>query len=63
MPIYEYKCDKCGHNFDVRRDVTGEEKEPKCPECGAEKPNRVFTAFNACGGCAPAQEWIPRGGG
>ncbi len=31
MPIYEYVCRKCGHEFEVL--VRGEEK-PACPACG-----------------------------
>ena len=37
MPIYEYVCSACEHEFEklVRRDAT-----PNCPECGA-LPDRV----------------------
>jgi putative FmdB family regulatory protein len=31
MPIYEYSCVDCGHDFEVL--VRGEEK-PSCPACG-----------------------------
>ncbi len=32
MPIYEYKCTKCGEVFEVFH-MAGEEVEPKCPKC------------------------------
>jgi putative FmdB family regulatory protein len=34
MPTYEYRCQKCGHQFDVfHRKITDRTHE-KCPECG-----------------------------
>lgn len=37
MPIYEYTCDACGHDFEllVRGEVT-----PRCPECAVERVTR-----------------------
>ena len=33
MPLYEYKCQMCGHVFEVL--VRGKDKPPtKCPKCG-----------------------------
>ncbi len=35
MPIYEYRCKKCGYKFEEL--VLPGEKEPeKCPKCGGE---------------------------
>ena len=31
MPIYEYKCRKCGHQFEVIRPFGA--KPPSCPKC------------------------------
>ena len=42
MPIYDYRCDGCGHAFSVVRSF----KEPpveRCPSCG-KRPRRVITA-------------------
>lgn len=33
MPIYEYECDDCGHNFEIEQPITSKPKR-KCPECG-----------------------------
>ncbi len=33
MPIYEYRCEKCRHQFDLLQKITDEPVE-KCPECG-----------------------------
>lgn len=34
MPLYEYKCVKCGHRFEKIESVTASETK-KCPKCGA----------------------------
>jgi len=38
MPIYEYRCDNCGHEFDTLQKVS-DEALTDCPECG--KPSLV----------------------
>ena len=40
MPIYEYVCRKCYHEFEVL--VRGSEK-PKCPKCGDRKLDKLFS--------------------
>ncbi len=44
MPIYEYRCDKCGGQFEllVRADT-----RPACPQCGSAKVEKLFSAFAA----------------
>jgi putative FmdB family regulatory protein len=41
MPIYDFKCTKCGTQFEelVRLGET-----PACPSCGADGPERLFSA-------------------
>ena len=34
MPLYEYKCVKCGHKFEKIESLSASEIK-KCPECGA----------------------------
>ena len=45
MPIYEYQCTKCGERFELRRSIGDNDREIKCPKCGAESPRRVFSVF------------------
>lgn len=55
MPIYEYKCEKCGHKFELLRSVNSDDSDLKCPKCGALKPSKLFSAFSSKGannGCA-----------
>lgn len=45
MPIYEYKCEKCGKRFDhLVRNLS--ESTPKCPKCGASKPKKQLSSFS-----------------
>ena len=37
MPLYEYKCVKCGHRFEKIESVSASETK-KCPKCGAKAP-------------------------
>jgi putative FmdB family regulatory protein len=46
MPIYEYKCKKCGHAFEhLARTLSDGAK--KCPKCGAKNPHKEFSTFSA----------------
>jgi putative FmdB family regulatory protein len=46
MPIYEYLCDKCGHEFEREQRIT-DEPVKTCPKCRARKVQRLIsrTAF------------------
>jgi len=51
MPIYEYQCEKCGHEFEREQRIT-EDPIKTCPECRAKKVRRLIsrTAFVLKGG-------------
>ena len=42
MPIYDYRCDACGHAFSAVQSYTDATLE-QCPQCGA-KPRKVLTS-------------------
>jgi putative FmdB family regulatory protein len=42
LPLYEYKCVKCGHRFEKIESVSAPDKK-KCPKCGA-KAERLLAA-------------------
>jgi putative FmdB family regulatory protein len=45
MPIYEYKCKKCGKVFDhLARTMS--DVATKCPHCGAKNPEKQFSTFS-----------------
>jgi len=67
MPIYEYHCNSCNHDFEYL--VLGGGEPDQCPECGAETVCRLMStcgfvskgaggetvsssAGNSCSGCS-----------
>ncbi len=49
MPIYEYKCPKCGHQFETIHGVADLGRKKTCPQCGKGEAERVMSVFS-CGG-------------
>lgn len=51
MPIYEYLCEKCGHEFEREQRIT-EDPVKTCPQCRARKVRRLIsrTGFVLKGG-------------
>ena len=51
MPIYEYACDKCSHEFEVEQRIT-DDPVKSCPECRSRKVKRLIsqTSFVLKGG-------------
>jgi putative FmdB family regulatory protein len=44
MPIYEFRCLRCGHVFELLKLKKGDEEvEMKCPECGHKKLERALS--------------------
>ncbi|MDD5483265.1 MAG: zinc ribbon domain-containing protein [Kiritimatiellae bacterium] len=61
MPIYEYKCKKCGKTFEhLARSLS--EPAPKCPQCGASRPEKQFSAFSAGTGGGRSDSFACPGG-
>lgn len=42
MPIYEYKCQECGNEFEEL--VFNQEATVACPKCGSEKTAKLMSA-------------------
>jgi putative FmdB family regulatory protein len=40
LPLYEYKCVKCGHRFE-RIESVGASETKKCPECGGKAERQL----------------------
>jgi len=51
MPVYEYACEKCGHEFEASQRIT-DEPIKTCPKCKARKVKRLIsqTSFVLKGG-------------
>lgn len=53
MPIYEFTCKKCGHNFEELLTLSEVESgKLKCPACSSKRIDRGFSSFatGAAGG-------------
>lgn len=40
MPTYEYKCEKCGNEFEEFQSITSEAKA-SCPKCGEDAKRMI----------------------
>lgn len=46
MPLYDYKCNKCGEAFSLIMSVKEKETtKVKCPKCNAEEIKQVYLSF------------------
>ncbi len=43
MPLYEYKCEKCGHHFEKIEPFSAATVK-KCPKCGAKAERQISAA-------------------
>ncbi|HKW99572.1 MAG TPA: zinc ribbon domain-containing protein [Bryobacteraceae bacterium] len=50
MPLYEYRCRKCGKIFEKLRRMQDADRELECPDCRSEEIERLLSKF-ATGGC------------
>ena len=46
MPIYEYRCPKCGADFELMRRMAEMNEPTQCPKCGAAS-ERLISVFAA----------------
>jgi putative FmdB family regulatory protein len=45
MPIYEYRCRKCGKRFSVLTLRVSEAVDPTCTKCGSHSADRLMSRF------------------
>jgi putative FmdB family regulatory protein len=63
MPLYEYRCEKCGKTFEKFRRMSEADQKTECPFCSSQDAERQLSTFATGGsgnggGCA-----APAGGG
>ncbi len=51
MPIYEYGCEKCGHQTEMLRPMAGADEPVACESCG-QPMRRLQSVFSAAGGAS-----------
>jgi putative FmdB family regulatory protein len=47
MPIYEYRCRKCGEFFEKIQKVNEGAESIACPYCGAWEPEKLLSCFSS----------------
>ena len=50
MPLYEYRCDRCDHRFEVLQRMGDDATGIDCPKCGDAKVTKQLSTFAAGGG-------------
>lgn len=45
MPNYEFACEDCGNQFEVRMKISERDDSQKCPSCGSDKVKRSYGSF------------------
>lgn len=62
MPIYEYKCEDCGHVFEEFASFN-QQGEVECESCGSKQTIRIFsTIANSSGSSTSADSCSFSGG-
>ena len=46
MPVYEYVCKACGHEFEKLTPLASAHLTSECPKCGAKKGERVLSKIS-----------------
>ena len=63
MPLYEYRCQECGEQFEKLVRFITSTSEIECPKCGGQKVEKRISTFSArtssttaasAGACAPS---------
>jgi putative FmdB family regulatory protein len=55
VPIYEYRCRKCSHEFEVLQKISEDGTNLECPVCQERNPERVFSVFSGGDSEKPSQ--------
>jgi putative FmdB family regulatory protein len=42
MPIFEYRCEDCGHRFEA---ILFGQQQPECPKCHTQKLEKQISTF------------------
>ncbi len=50
MPIYEFKCKKCGRVFEALCFTKDDERELRCPSCGNKEVEKTYSSFSTTWG-------------
>ena len=59
MPIFEYKCQKCGHTMEIL-EKSGNKSQHICEKCGNPDTKKLFSGF-AVGQSSKGSDSCPTG--
>ncbi len=62
MPIYEYRCQECEHQFEILQRIGEGADDLACPRCDRRRLVKQFSTF-AAGGDAETGAAMSAGGG
>ncbi len=54
MPIYEYRCRKCGERFEKFVRSLAAQQSVECPRCGSQEVEKAVSLFGVGGGSRPS---------
>jgi len=52
MPMYVYRCQNCGEQFEKMMRFSESDRLPECPECHSAETQKQVTTFAATGASA-----------
>ncbi len=61
MPIYEYRCRRCGKIFEKIQKLEEVTDSLQCPYCGGQKPEKVLSSFSSLKGTESSSSCSPVG--
>jgi len=53
MPIYEYRCKACNHEYELIRSIAQMNQPGACPSCKSRRVERRLSMFAVASGAAP----------
>ena len=59
MPMYQYACRECGHEFEKRLRMSESGDTQSCPGCGSMETRKRIGAFAVSGGDTAPQRSVP----
>ena len=45
MPMYEYQCNCCDHQFEIMQPLSIKPEETVCPQCNKQESRRLMSSF------------------
>jgi putative FmdB family regulatory protein len=63
MPLYEFSCPSCGHQFEEMKRLAQRDEPEPCPSCGASATREISGAAIHGGGGGGPMPSVSGGGG